>query len=823
MGQALSPRARMAIMRNNLANFALFLVLAAVTTLAWWYIDKHFLPKPEWKPPRETIQALAGAMIGPSLPATAWPVTSRLPVAANAVSEPPPVRGAMPAEPEPQQPPELIPLGDDSCFTKVLLTTQGGAVQQLILTQFAEANRLGREVVRVDDKGQAILGGDGRPQPQPLRLIPGIVRAPDPHSIVTEAPFPNLQPGPVTDPEIRKLLAEPSYQLLHYPSSDDPQRQPDDAGYMNIHHPSPELGRRHWQVVEREQPADGRGQWRVVFETELAAPYFLKLRKTYTLGAKDYHFGLVVQVIPLPNRIKGTGKFRYQIVGGRGLPIEGEWYTSVYRNVMIGWTNPQGGMKRSIEDAATIALQKGGERINRLDNRFAYAAVANQYFASALCLDDTMPESERKKIWDYVRPTREIHPWDDPSRAFLSDVTFRAVSTELNPGSDPENETITHKYLVYDGPVKVVQLGMLRGEREVSEELVTRYLDRLNLRTLTDYHSPLIFGRLANWLYWSDLVIFMTNIMHRVLYWLNGLIPIWGLNIVMLTVIVRMLLFVPSRKQQQSVMRLQEKMARLKPEIDKLQAQYQDDFHGFNQAKTKLMLENGVNPLATSGGCLLLFAQMPILMGLYFCLQESIFFRLEPFLWIPNLAAPDMLLWWSEKIPLISDPDNLRTSDNLIAAMFRLLYLGPYLNILPILAVAVIFMHQKISMPPATDEFQERQQRMMKFMVVFMGIFFYKVAAGLCIYFICSTAWALAERKLIPKPKLDPDTDPARMSGSAGNIQTKPSLMSKWIAKIEELQKQAEEQSQRQIRNPAGYQSPQVPRGTRDKKKRKGR
>ena len=80
----------------------------------------------------------------------------------------------------------------------------------------------------------------------------------------------------------------------------------------------------------------------------------------------------------------------------------------------------------------------------------------------------------------------------------------------------------------------------------------------------------------------------------------------------------------------------------------------------FNQAKTKLFLENGLlSPKAQLAGCGLLLLQMPIFMGLYFCLQESVFFRLSPFLWINNLAAPDMLQYWSESIPMISESWNV--------------------------------------------------------------------------------------------------------------------------------------------------------------------
>ena len=60
---------------------------------------------------------------------------------------------------------------------------------------------------------------------------------------------------------------------------------------------------------------------------------------------------------------------------------------------------------------------------------------------------------------------------------------------------------------------------------------------------------------------------------------------------------------------------------------------------------------------------------------------------------------------------------------------------------------------QMQTMPPPTDDQQAMQQKMLKFMSIIFGIMFYKVAAGLCIYFIASSLWGLAERKLLPKKK----------------------------------------------------------------------
>ena len=135
--------------------------------------------------------------------------------------------------------------------------------------------------------------------------------------------------------------------------------------------------------------------------------------------------------------------------------------------------------------------------------------------------------------------------------------------------------------------------------------------------------------------------------------------------------------------------------------------------------------------------------QMPVFLGLYYCLQESIHFRLAPFLWINSLTCPDMLFGWSQRIPFISRVEDYGS----------FLYLGPYFNLLPVIAVALMIVQQKMLTPPPADEQQAMQQKMMKYMMVFFGLMFYKVAAGLCVYFIVSSLWGMAERKLLPKAK----------------------------------------------------------------------
>jgi YidC/Oxa1 family membrane protein insertase len=218
-------------------------------------------------------------------------------------------------------------------------------------------------------------------------------------------------------------------------------------------------------------------------------------------------------------------------------------------------------------------------------------------------------------------------------------------------------------------------------------------------------------------------------------------------------------MFPISRRQAMLSIRMQE----LAPEIRKVQEKYKTDPPGRNRAVMELYRKHGVNPL---GGCLTLLMQLPIFMGLYYCLQESVHFRLAGFLWIDNLAAPDMMIWWSESIPLISDPDSMGMG--FLCFPTNPFYLGPYFNLLPIVAVSLMLVQQKMLTPPPADEQQAFQQKLMKWMMVFFGIMFYKVAAGLCIYFIVSSLWGVAERKLLPKKPMPGGAPPPGGGGGGG-------------------------------------------------------
>jgi YidC/Oxa1 family membrane protein insertase len=259
-----------------------------------------------------------------------------------------------------------------------------------------------------------------------------------------------------------------------------------------------------------------------------------------------------------------------------------------------------------------------------------------------------------------------------------------------------------------------------------------------SLRDVIYYGWP-IFGAVAKAMLW-------------VLHTFHGLVGNYGIAIIMLTVLVRGALFPLSYKQTKSMARMQA----LKPEIDRISEKYKADVQKKSAAIQELYRKNKINPL---GGCLPVFLQLPIFIGLYRSLAVDVELRQSPLFssairWCSNLAAPDMLWDWSAIMP------------NFVTNGSGLLWLGPYLNVLPLVTVGLFLVTQKMAMPAPDSEQAVMQQKMMKYMTAFMGVMFYKVASGLCLYFIASSLWGIAERKLLPKK---PTGDAEATGGGSGN------------------------------------------------------
>jgi YidC/Oxa1 family membrane protein insertase len=256
-----------------------------------------------------------------------------------------------------------------------------------------------------------------------------------------------------------------------------------------------------------------------------------------------------------------------------------------------------------------------------------------------------------------------------------------------------------------------------------------------------------------------------------ILSFFYGLFGNYGIAIILLTVMVRACLHPLSRKQVRGA----QMMGFLKPQMKRIGDKYKDDAQKKSLKTQELFGKYGYNPLS---GCLPVFFQMPIFFGLYRTIMVNTELRGEPLLdglnWCTNLAGPDMLVYWGEQSAIFINRGG---------------FLGPYLNLLPMVTIALFMLQQKIYAPPTTDDTQQMAQKMMKFMMLFMGIMFFRVASGLCIYFIASSTWGLLERKLLPKVT-DPDAYLEALAEKQKNKKKKPGFMHRMAQMAEQQQRQ---------------------------------
>ncbi|MCK5114435.1 MAG: membrane protein insertase YidC [Phycisphaerae bacterium] len=208
----------------------------------------------------------------------------------------------------------------------------------------------------------------------------------------------------------------------------------------------------------------------------------------------------------------------------------------------------------------------------------------------------------------------------------------------------------------------------------------------------------------------------------------------YGLAIILLVLVVRVILHPLTKKGQISMANMQKNMAKLQPKISKLKEKYANDKQALSAETMKLYKEHG-NPMTGMLGCLPMMLQMPIWVALFSGLNTSVNLRnagLLPF-WLTDLAAPDQLITWADSIPLI----------------------GNSFNLLPILLCVAMYLQTKMNpsmnSATATPE-QAQQQKMMKYMMpIMMLFFFYKAPSGLTLYIMASTGIGVVEQMVIRK------------------------------------------------------------------------
>ncbi|TAH45229.1 MAG: membrane protein insertase YidC [Gammaproteobacteria bacterium] len=194
--------------------------------------------------------------------------------------------------------------------------------------------------------------------------------------------------------------------------------------------------------------------------------------------------------------------------------------------------------------------------------------------------------------------------------------------------------------------------------------------------------------------------------LHWLLSMFHKLTGNWGFSIILLVLLIKAVFFKLSEAQYRSMA----KMRKMQPRVAALKERYGDDRAKMNQAMLELYQKEKINPL---GGCLPMLVQIPVFLGLYWVLLESVELRQAPFiLWIQNLTAPDPY------------------------------YILPVLNALTMLATQML--------TPMTG-MDPLQQKMMKIMPLIFSVLFAFFPAGLVLYWTVNGALGLLQQWIITR------------------------------------------------------------------------
>lgn len=215
---------------------------------------------------------------------------------------------------------------------------------------------------------------------------------------------------------------------------------------------------------------------------------------------------------------------------------------------------------------------------------------------------------------------------------------------------------------------------------------------------------------------WFDILAKPTLVFLNFLY---GFVKNYGVAIILVTVLIKVLFWPIAQKGMKSMKNMQ----KVQPKINKIREKYKNDPTRMNQEMMNLYKTYKINPL---GGCLPMILQIPVFFALYKVLLQAIELRHAPFmLWINDLSAPDRL-WAGLNIP----------------------YLGG-IPVLTLLMGGSMFLQQKMTPTPADPT----QAKIMLFLPVIFTFMFLNFASGLVLYWFVNNLLSIGQQYMINRPK----------------------------------------------------------------------
>ncbi|MGC8841650.1 MAG: YidC/Oxa1 family insertase periplasmic-domain containing protein [Candidatus Sumerlaeaceae bacterium] len=320
------------------------------------------------------------------------------------------------------------------------------------------------------------------------------------------------------------------------------------------------------------------------------------------------------------------------------------------------------------------------------DGRIEWAGVEAKFFA-AIIVPEQPDDAAKKRIY-YVRalvPARH----DPEIKGFVPPLTLELATSKFDI---PPSGEVTLNYGLYVGPKKY--------------EILKQYGH--SLQSLM-FHS--------SWSFMRALYLLLTDVLN----WIYKLVGNYGVAIIILTILVRIVLFPLAQHSLNINAKTMAEQAKIKPYIDAINEKYKNNPQEKNRQIWKLYQEHGISPFAPLRGCFPLLLQFPIFVALYRVCNDTIDLQGAHFLWIRDLSQPDRLFPLGFAMPFFS---------------------WTHFNLLPVLMALTQLLATKISM--ARIKVQDPSQKQMMYMMpIIMVLMLYNLPSGLMLYWNVSNVWQI--------------------------------------------------------------------------------
>jgi len=353
--------------------------------------------------------------------------------------------------------------------------------------------------------------------------------------------------------------------------------------------------------------------------------------------------------------------------------------TPVFKKFYILHEGPIGVFDGTLQEINYTDLQE--KNVSKNKTTGGWLGITDKYWLVALVPDQKMPVN-----------TRFTYRKDNGQEKYQADYLGPAVA--IAPGASGE-----------------VTSHLFTGAKEVKK--LDAYEEKFGIAR---FDLAIDFG----WFYFMTKPIFYT------LIWIHAHVGNFGVSIMLLTVIIKLLFFPLANKSYKSM----SKMKKLQPEMVKLRERFGDDKMRLNQEMMALYKREKANP---ASGCLPMLVQIPVFFSLYKVLFVTIEMRHAPFFgWIQDLSAPD--------------PTNVFELFGLIPwGAADILPSALLIGFWPLLMGVTMFLQQKLNPPPADPT----QAKIFMFLPILFTFMLAHFPAGLVIYWAWNNSLSILQQKTI--------------------------------------------------------------------------